>query len=134
MGFARAASVLESWSIAIGGEDAIARNVASRVWNIATATTDGSGIVLYDDLAPEDVDLTVEIASDALPDDAEPRATITLPSATTSHCASRRRSPRRPPVRSSSASSSRASPATARSLQVMRKLWPFAFSTACVMH
>lgn len=78
MGFARAASVLESWSIAIGGEDAIARNVASRVWNIATATTDGSGIVLYDDVAPEDVDLTVEIASDALPDDAEPRATITL--------------------------------------------------------
>ena len=70
--------MLESWSIAIGGEDAIARNVASRVWNIATATTDGSGIVLYDDVAPEDVDLTVEIASDALPDDAEPRATITL--------------------------------------------------------
>ena len=53
MGFARAANVLESWHIAIGGEDAIARNVASRVWNIASATTDGSGIVLYDDAAPQ---------------------------------------------------------------------------------
>lgn len=78
MGFARAANVLESWHIAIGGEDAIARNVASRVWNIASATTDGSGIVLYDDAAPQDVDLIVEVASDELPDDAEPRATITL--------------------------------------------------------
>lgn len=78
MGFARAASVLESWHIAIGGEDAIARNVASRVWNIATATTDGSGIVLYDESAPADVDLVVEIASEGLPEDAEPRATIEL--------------------------------------------------------
>lgn len=78
MGFARAANVLESWHIAIGGEDAIARNVASRVWNIASATTDGSGIVLYDDVAPQDVDLIVEIASDELPEDAEPRATIAL--------------------------------------------------------
>lgn len=78
MGFARAANVLESWHIAIGGEDAIARNVASRVWNIASATTDGSGIVLYDDVAPTDVDLIVEVASDELPEDAEPRATIAL--------------------------------------------------------
>ncbi|MDO4436429.1 MAG: peptidoglycan-binding protein [Coriobacteriaceae bacterium] len=78
MGFARAASVLESWHIAIGGEDAIARNVASRVWNIATATTDGSGIVLYDESAPSDVDLVIEIASEGLPEDAEPRATIEL--------------------------------------------------------
>lgn len=78
MGFARAANVLESWRIAIGGEDAIARNIASRVWNIASATTDGSGILLYDDRAPQDVDLIVEIASDELPEDAEPRATIGL--------------------------------------------------------
>lgn len=78
MGFARAANVLESWHIAIGGEDAIARNVASRVWNIASATTDGSGIVLYDDAAPTDVDLIVEVASGELPEDAEPRATIAL--------------------------------------------------------
>ena len=78
MGFARAANVLESWHIAIGGEDAIARNVASRVWNIASATTDGSGIVLYDDAAPQDVDLIVEVASGELPEDAEPRATISI--------------------------------------------------------
>lgn len=78
MGFARAANVLENCRIAIGGEDAIARNVASRVWNIASATTDGSGIVLYDSEAPHDVDLIVEVASDELPEDAEPRATIAL--------------------------------------------------------
>lgn len=78
MGFARAASVLESHRIAIGGEDALARNVASRVWNIASATTNGSGVVLYEDEAPDEVDVVIEIASDELPDDAEPRATIAL--------------------------------------------------------
>lgn len=78
MGFARAATVLENWSIAIGGVDAIARNVASRIWNIAAATTENSGVTLYDENAPEGVDLVVEIASDELPGDAEPRATISL--------------------------------------------------------
>ena len=77
-GFARAANVLEGCHIAIGGEDPIARNVASRVWNIATATTGGSGIVLYDNQVPRDVDLILEIASTELPEDAEPRATIAL--------------------------------------------------------
>ena len=79
-GFARAASVLEGCHIAIGGEDAIARNVASRMWNIATATTDSSGIVLYEsgESIPLGMDLVLEIASDDLPDDAEPRATIVL--------------------------------------------------------
>ncbi|MFR3451880.1 MAG: peptidoglycan-binding domain-containing protein [Collinsella sp.] len=135
MGFARAASVLEAGASLIGGEDAIARNVASRVWNIATATTDGSGIVPYDDVAPEDVDLTVEIASDALPERRRAaRHDHPGRSATTSHCASRpavaaaATRPIQAPHRAH-----RASPATARSLQVMRKLWPFAFSTACVM-
>ena len=80
IGFARAASVLEGCHIAIGGEDAIARNVASRMWNIASATTDGSGIVLYEsgESAPVGMDLILEIASTDLPDDAEPRATIVL--------------------------------------------------------
>ena len=78
MGFARAATVLENWRIAIGGVDAIARNVASRIWNIATATTDNSGVILCDDCAPDDVDLIIEIASDELSEDAEPRATIAL--------------------------------------------------------
>ena len=79
-GFARAASVLEGCHIAIGGEDAIARNVASRMWNIATATTDSSGIVLYEsgESVPLGMDLVLEIASTDLPDDAEPRATIVL--------------------------------------------------------
>ena len=79
-GFARAANVLEGCHIAIGGEDAIARNVASRMWNIATATTDSSGIVLYEDRnqVPDGMDLVLEIASADLPDDAEPRATIVL--------------------------------------------------------
>lgn len=78
MGFARAATVIENWNIAICGVDAIARNVASRIWNIATATTENSGVVLCDDCIPEDADLVVEIASDELPEDAEPRATISL--------------------------------------------------------
>ena len=78
--FARAASVLEGCHIAIGGEDAIARNVASRMWNIATATTDSSGIVLYESSSqvPLGMDLVLEIASTDLPEDAEPRATIVL--------------------------------------------------------
>ena len=78
MGFARAANVLERYHIAFGGEDAIARNVASRMWNIATATTDESGIVLYEDEVPTDVDLVFELSCSELPDGAEPRATIAL--------------------------------------------------------
>lgn len=77
-GFARAASVLESVHVAVCGEDAIARNVASRMWNIATATTENSGMVLYDGPMPEGVDVVFQIASDDLPEDAEPQATIAL--------------------------------------------------------
>lgn len=77
-GFARAATVLEQASIAVGGEDAIARNVASRMWNIASATTNNSGMVLYEDTAPDDVDVVIHISSSDLPDDAEPQATISL--------------------------------------------------------
>ena len=46
MGFARAASVLEETKLAICGEDPIARNVAARVWNLAGATTEHSGLDL----------------------------------------------------------------------------------------
>lgn len=77
-GFARAASVLEHTRIAVIGEDPIARNVASRMWNIATATTDRSGMILCDNETPDDVDAVFEIASTSLPADAEPRATIVL--------------------------------------------------------
>ncbi|WP_346674286.1 peptidoglycan-binding domain-containing protein [Enorma phocaeensis] len=78
IGFARAASVLERNRIAVIGVDPIARNVASRMWNIATATTNSSGMQLCDREAPDDVDIVFEIASDPLPDDCAPRATIVL--------------------------------------------------------
>lgn len=78
IGFARAASVLEGSKIAVMGEDPIARNVASRMWNIASATTDASGMVLCEGSAPEGVDMVLEIASDALPEGSARRATITL--------------------------------------------------------
>ncbi len=46
MGFARAASVLENVQICITAEDAISRNIAGRIWNLASATTDKSGLEL----------------------------------------------------------------------------------------
>ena len=78
IGFARAAGVLESYRIAIGGEDTIARSVASRMWNIAAATTDSSGMMLYNSEPPEGMDIVFELALNGLPEDAEPRATIVL--------------------------------------------------------
>ena len=78
VGFARAANVLESYRIAIGGEDAISRSVASRMWNIATATTETSGLVLYNGEPPENMDIVFDLAMDSLPEDAAPRATIVL--------------------------------------------------------
>ncbi len=78
IGFARAAEVLENYRIAVCGEDAIARSVASRMWNIATATTGSSGMVLCDKEIPEGMDLVLELSSSNLPEDAEPRPTIVL--------------------------------------------------------
>lgn len=77
-GFARAASVLEHINVAVGGEDAIARNIASRIWNIASATTENSGVVLYDSEEPQDMDVIFVVASEPLPESAAPVATITL--------------------------------------------------------
>lgn len=77
-GFARAASVLEHVNVAVGGEDAIARNIASRIWNIASATTENSGVVLYDSEEPQDMDVIFVLASEPLPESADPVATITL--------------------------------------------------------
>lgn len=77
-GFARAANVLERYRIAVIGNDPIARNVASRMWNIASATTDNSGMQLCEKDIPSDVDMVFELASSELPDDAAPRATIVL--------------------------------------------------------
>lgn len=77
-GFARAVSVLEHVNVAVGGEDAIARNIASRIWNIASATTENSGVVLYDSEEPQDMDVIFVLASEPLPESAAPVATITL--------------------------------------------------------
>lgn len=77
-GFARAASVLEHVNVAVSGEDAIARNIASRIWNIASATTENSGVVLYDSEEPQDMDVIFVLASEPLPESAAPVATITL--------------------------------------------------------
>ena len=49
MGFARAALVLENMRLAITAEDPISRNVAGRIWNIASATSDKTGLRLVDD-------------------------------------------------------------------------------------
>lgn len=77
-GFARAASVLEHVNVAVGGEDTIARNIASRIWNIASATTENSGVVLYDSEEPQDMDVIFVVASEPPPESAAPVATITL--------------------------------------------------------
>ena len=62
----------------MGGEDAIARNIASRIWNIASATTENSGVVLYDSEELQDMDVIFVLASEPLPESAAPVATITL--------------------------------------------------------
>ena len=49
MGFARAAGVLENVQLSITAEDPISRNIAGRVWNLASATTDKSGLELVED-------------------------------------------------------------------------------------
>ena len=50
MGFARAANVLERMQISLAAEDPISRNVAGRIWNLASATTDKSGLDLVTDI------------------------------------------------------------------------------------
>lgn len=46
MGFARAAGVLEHMQISMTAEDPISRNIAGRIWNLASATTDKNGLDL----------------------------------------------------------------------------------------
>ncbi len=53
IGFARAASVLEDTELWLTGTDQISRNVAGRVWNLASATSEKSGLSLANSL--EDV-------------------------------------------------------------------------------
>ena len=70
MGFARAASVLESAGIAITANDPISRNVAGRIWNLAHATVDDCALELVD--APENVSpetrVLIVLSTDPLPE------------------------------------------------------------------
>ena len=133
IGFARAASVLERNRIAVIGVDPIARNVASRMWNIATATTNSSGMQLCDREAPDDVDIVFEIASDPLPDDCALVPRSCSPSARMWGSASAQRSPQRQHARPFCASSSPGSRDTARSRQAMPRPLRSNYSTAFAM-
>ncbi len=69
MALARAADVLEANRILIGATDPIARNVASRMWNVACATTEQADVtfvdVLDDKAAPamKEADLVLVVAT-----------------------------------------------------------------------
>lgn len=54
MGFARAALVLDEVRVAITAEDPISRNVAGRIWNIANATSEKTGLHLVDSVEAAD--------------------------------------------------------------------------------
>lgn len=69
MGFARAANVLESVHLAITAEDPISRNVAGRVWNLASATNEKSGLDIVD--SPDnhdDADQVILVVASTSPD------------------------------------------------------------------
>lgn len=70
MGFARAAGVLESTQLSITAEDPISRNVAGRIWNLASATSEKSGLDLIESpLAAREGDRAVLVlASTPLPE------------------------------------------------------------------
>ena len=73
MGFARAAGVLESTQMSITAEDPISRNVAGRIWNLASATSEKSGLDLVDNVAsarPDD-QLVLVLASSPLSEDSK---------------------------------------------------------------
>jgi hypothetical protein len=84
MGLARAVDVLEARCIMIGATDPIARNVASRVWNVAYATTDDAHLLLCDLPSKEaavrgGVDLLLIVATAPLTADQElPGGTVNI--------------------------------------------------------
>lgn len=70
MGFARAAGVLDRIQLSITAEDPISRNVAGRIWNLASATSEHSGLDLVESAQtsrPGDVAVIV-LATSPLPD------------------------------------------------------------------
>ena len=80
MGFARAAGVLESVQLSITAEDPISRNVAGRIWNLASATTDKSGLDLVTDVqhAREDDRAVLVLTTAPLPDRSSKVANIVI--------------------------------------------------------
>lgn len=52
MGFARAVSVLDEMPLGLSAVDAISRNVAGRIWNLASATNENSKLILMDEDEP----------------------------------------------------------------------------------
>lgn len=69
MSFARAAGVLEGTRISITAEDPISRNVAGRIWNLASATSERSCLDLIDGVGashPDD-EVVLVLASSHLP-------------------------------------------------------------------
>lgn len=73
MGFARAAGVLEVTPLSITAEDPISRNVAGRIWNLACATTEKSGLELVERAsdASEGTTCVLVLASTPLADDSK---------------------------------------------------------------
>ena len=70
MGFARAAGVLESVQISLTAEDPISRNVAGRIWNLASATSEKSGLDIVESVAaarPDD-DVVIVLGTTDLPE------------------------------------------------------------------
>lgn len=51
MGFARAANVLERVKLSLTAEDPISRNIVGRIWNLASATNDKSGLDIVESAA-----------------------------------------------------------------------------------
>lgn len=49
VGLARAASVLENVQISLTAEDPISRSIAGRIWNLASATSESSGLDIIED-------------------------------------------------------------------------------------
>ncbi len=100
MGFARAAEVLERMQISMAAEDPISRNVAGRIWNLASATTDKSGLDLVDDpehTRPGDQLVLVLATSELAEGSKVPNLTTddidTLPQRIRTACESVRRTP-----------------------------------------
>ena len=83
-GLVRAADVLERTKIVVSATDPIARNVASRLWNVAYATTSDANIVLVDSWeragseAAETADVVLEVSTTAIAPEDVPLGTVVV--------------------------------------------------------